>query len=161
MALMVDKDGAVRRTVEDYMVQRMTANYPGMVVVPGYTLLAGDDLTSKDAARQVIEGAGIEGVVACRVIGVDQQTTYVPGSYPQPYYNFYGYYDYAWPMAYDPGYIQTDTIVNLETLLYSVKDGKLLWTGVTETFNPSSVDDLLQGVATTVSGSMRKDGVIR
>lgn len=161
LGLMIEKDGATRRQVEDYIVQRVTANNPGVQAVAAYTLLSGDDLTDKERSRQIVEEAGIDGAIVVRMVGVDKQTTYVPGSYPTPYYNFYGYYDWAWPTVYDPGYLQTDTIVNLETLIYSVKDGKLLWSGVTETFNPSSMDDLLKGTGDAVARATRKDGIFR
>jgi len=161
VALMVEKDGATRRQVEDMMVARITAGNPGVAAVQSYTLLGTEDLKDKDQAKAILETAGVDGAVVVRVVGVDKQTTYVQGSYPMAYGNFYGYYDYAWPGAYDPGYVQTDTIVNLETLVYSVKDEKLLWSGVTESFNPSSTEDLLTGAADCVSAAMRKDGVIR
>ena len=160
LALMVDKDGATRRSVEDQMVQRITARGRTQAVA-AYTILSEADLQDKEHARQVVEQAGVDGAVVLRVAAVDKQTTYVPGTYPQPYYNFYGYNSYAWPMAYDPGYIQTDTIVDIETLIYSVKDAKLIWSGTTETFNPSSTSEILEGVAAAVSAELLKQGLIK
>jgi len=160
LVVMVTKDGATRRTVEDDIAQRITAKR-NVEAVPSYTILMESDLRNAEHAKQIVEQAGFDGAVALRIVGVDKETTYVPGTYPSPYYNFWGYYDYAWPAVYDPGYMQTDTIVNIETMVYSIKDGKLVWTGTTETFNPSDLDDLVEGIGATVSAEMTKQGLLR
>jgi hypothetical protein len=160
LVIMVTKDGSTRRTVEDAVVKRMAARRH-VEAVPSYTLLMDSDLQNKEHAHQLIEEAGFDGAVAMRIVGVDKEVNYVPGTYPSPYYNFWGYYDYAWPAVYDPGYLQTDTIVNVETLVYSIKDGKLVWTGTTETFNPSNIDDMVDGIAAAVSTEMAKQGLVK
>jgi len=160
LVIMVTKDGSTRRTVEDAVVKRITARRH-VEAVPSYTVLMDSDLQNKDRAHQIVADAGFDGAVAMRIVGVDKETNYVPGSYPSPYYNFWGYYDYAWPAVYDPGYLQTDTIVNVETLVYSIKDGKLVWTGQTETFNPSNIDDMVDGIASAVSSEMAKQGLVK
>ena len=159
LVVMLTKDGSTRRTVEDDLVKRITAHHK-VEAVPSYTILMESDLRDKEHAKQIIKDAGFDGAVALRVVGVDKEVNYVPGSYPSPYYNFWGYYDYAWPAVYDPGYLQTDTIVNIETLVYSLKDDKLVWTGTTESFNPSNLDDLVAGIGAAVSADMRKEGLI-
>jgi hypothetical protein len=41
-------------------------------------------------------------------------------------------------IVYSPGYLQKDTTVRVETNLYAVTepDGALVWTGMSDTFNP-------------------------
>ena len=160
LVIMVTKDGSTRRTVEDAVVKRIAARRH-VEAVPSYTVLMDSDLRDKEHAKVLIDQAGFDGAVAMRIVGVDKETSYVPGTYPSPYYNFYGYYDYAWPAVYDPGYLQTDTIVNVETLVYSIKDGKLVWTGQTETFNPSNIDDMVDGIASAVSSELAKQGLVK
>ena len=160
LVVMVTKDGSTRRTVEDDIAQRISAKRQ-VEAVPSYTILMESDLRNTELAKQIVRDAGFDGAVMLRVVGVDKETTYVPGTYPSPYYNFWGYYDYAWPAVYDPGYMQTDTIVNIETMVYSIKDEKLVWTGTTESFNPSDVDDLVAGIGAAVSSEMAKEGLIK
>jgi hypothetical protein len=159
LVVMLTKDGATRRTVEDDVVKRISERHQ-VEAVPSYTVLMESDLRNAEHAKQIVKEAGFDGAVALRVVGVDKEVNYVPGTYPSPYYNFWGYYDYAWPAVYDPGYMQTDTIVNIETLVYSLKDDKLVWTGTTESFNPSDLDDLVAGIGAAVSTQMRKEGLI-
>ena len=60
------------------------------------------------------------------------------GGYGAPYYgSFYGYWGYGWGAVYDPGYLRTDTVVMVETLIYSVTQDKLVWAGHSKTTNPS------------------------
>ena len=37
---------------------------------------------------------------------------------------------------YSPSYLRTDTIVNVETLVYDLKADKLVWAGKSESKNP-------------------------
>jgi hypothetical protein len=160
LVVMVSEDATTRRQVEDQIVKRIKTRR-GVEAVPSYTLLTGDDLKDGERAKQILADAGFDGAVDLRLVSKDQEMTYTPGSYPQPYYSFYGYYDYAWPMVYQPGYLATDTIVTMETLIYSMKDNKLVWSGTTETFNPSSLVDMVEGIADQVSRELTKQGLLK
>ena len=58
-----------------------------------------------------------------------------PTGSPDPFYGgFYGYYGYATPLIYRPGYIEVDTIAESDNRLYRTEDkGELLWTGASDT----------------------------
>jgi len=61
---------------------------------------------------------------------------------------------------YDPGYLRTDTVVTVETNVFSVTDDKLLWSGVSETFNPNDVAKAVNDVADAVSEELRQQGLL-
>ncbi len=114
-----------------------------------------------EVARATVDAGGFDGAVVMRVIGRDQQLTYQPGmSYPAHYGGFYSYYGYGWPAVYDPGYLRTDTIVTVETNVYSVADDKLLWSGVSETMNPNHVARAVDDVANAVARELRRQGLV-
>jgi hypothetical protein len=72
----------------------------------------------------------------------------------------YGGYSGAWAGYYDtPVVSQTDTVV-LETTLYSANESKLLWSGTTSTFAPTSIKDNMQGFAKVIIGALKKDKFI-
>ena len=147
---------SVRRSAEDQLVQRIGADRS----VASHSLLSQDQVRDNDAARAAIDAGGFDGAVVMRVIGRDQQLTYQPGmSYPAHYGGFYSYYGYGWPAVYDPGYLRTDTIVTVETNVYSIADDKLLWSGVTETMNPNDVANAVDDVADAVSRELRRQGL--
>jgi hypothetical protein len=63
-------------------------------------------------------------------------------------------------MAYDPGYLRTDTVVMVETLIYSVTDDKLLWAGRSKTTNPSNVREFIQELSDGAVKEMEDAGFI-
>ena len=80
--------------------------------------------------------------------------------YPPYYRGFWGYYSYGWPSVYDPGYLSNDTIVSVETNLYSLTGDSLVWSGVTQTFNPQDVADTIDEIVDAVSGELRREGLL-
>jgi hypothetical protein len=72
-----------------------------------------------------------------------------------------GYYGWGWGGVYDPGYMRTDTIVTVETLIYSLEQNKLVWAGQSQTTNPSKVGPFVQEMVTEVAGQLKKQGLIR
>ena len=96
---------------------------------------------------------GFDGVVTLRMLG--------PGVWTGPCYGgFKGYWGYGWGAVYDPGYLSTDTIVSVETLIYSVKQDKLLWAGVSETTDSSKLDAFISEGADAVGNEMKKAGLL-
>lgn len=153
IAMMPDQ---TRRVAEDEMVRQL-----GPRATASYKFLSEEDLKNKEAAKTKVKEAGYDGAVIMRLTGKEQRLSYVPGSYPAPYYSFYGYYGYAGAAVYDPGYMTTDTIVSIETNVYSVTEDKLLWSGLSETFNPANTVQLVTDVAKAVRGALQKQGLIQ
>jgi hypothetical protein len=44
--------------------------------------------------------------------------------------------------------------------LYSLQDGKLIWSGVSQTFDPASAQAVVQGVSKAVAKSIQKDRLV-
>ena len=93
--------------------------------------------------------------------------TYIPGTAyfaPYAYYNtFYGYYGTQYPVVYSPGYLQKEKKVRVETNIYFVNgapDGQLVWTGITDTLNPSNVHKVIRRLIDLVVTKMQKDDVL-
>jgi hypothetical protein len=58
------------------------------------------------------------------------------------------------------GEIRTDTIVVVETLIYSLKQNKLVWGGQSRTTNPKNVDQLVKKLAAAAATELEKQGLI-
>ena len=156
LVIAVTPNESVRRAAEDAMVRSAQRGN----AVASYTLLTSEQLGNNATVRSAIQQNNFDGAVTMRLVGKEQQTTWVPGSYPTPYYSFYGYHTYSYPMAYDPGYLRTDDIVKIETNVYSIEDDKLIWTGLSESFNPDNVTSLVSGIAEAIAQDMRDKGVM-
>jgi len=167
LALGLSDKTAVRADFEDALAAELSSK--GYEAVPGNTILlrpAGTQL-DLDYLREQIRANQIEAVVVSRLVKVDDTVTYVPGTayyVPYPYYNsFYGYYQTLYPVVYSPGYLQKEKKVRVETNLYYVDgapNGQLVWTGITDTFNPSNVHKAINGLVNLVVTKMQKDEVL-
>lgn len=151
-ALVVAKDEALRRSGE----QEICAQIKGAGCVPAYSIIPASQVADPVKAKAALEAAGIDGAVVIRLVGRRVKETYVPPT-PMPMWGFYGT---AWPMAYDPGYVRTDDLVDVQTSIYSVPDGKLLWTGKSESTNPHDVRHTVAEIADAVAFQLRHEGLI-
>jgi hypothetical protein len=159
-ALVIDRDDSLRVSGEEALARELSAR--GMEGVPSYRLVPKEELTSADKARGWFERAGVQGVVAMRVVNDEQRRTYYPGTWSSPYYtSLWGYYGYGWGAVYDPGYTRDERIVSLETLIYSVPRDALIWAGVSETRNPKAAGDVVAEVVKEAVKEMRKQGLAR
>jgi hypothetical protein len=159
----ITQDMSMRRVVEDELVK----NAKKREVVASYTFLNQEQIQNVDYVKSTLKDMAFDAAVTMRVVGVDDRTTYVPGSYsttaayPAPYYSFGGYYGYATPMMYEPGYNITERYVNVETNIYRLSDEKLVWSGRSETVDPSSATELTRQIAQEAALVLQQQKLIK
>ena len=96
---------------------------------------------------------------------VEKNITYIPGQtnvVPYPYYNsFYGYYPVVYQQVGSPEYLREDHTVCIETNLYATAtpEGEFVWTGVSDSFNPSSAKKAIDSVVKVVVKDLEKEGI--
>ena len=161
VAFVLTKNEASRRAAEDALAREITAG--GAQGVPSYTLIAAAAAPDEAKAKAQIEGAGATGVVVMRPIDSSKEvvatSTYMGPSYG-PYWG--GYYGYGWGGAWGGGVdVRTNTIVTVETLVYSIPQNKLIWAGQSNTTNPSKVDAFVRELATAARREMKKAGLLQ
>ena len=163
----VARDLAVRADFEDKMAVQIAR--PGMETIPGNQILLRPDPNAKpdfDYLRAQIKSNHVDAVVVSRLLSVDKKVTSVPSStYVAPfpyYYSFYGYLGAVYPVVYDPGYTREDTTVRVETNVYATSkpDGDLVWTAVSDSFNPKSAEKVADGLVKEIPRRMEKDGLL-
>ena len=155
------KDGVLRRKAEDELVLVLEkgprAQAGRMSVTPSYLVLDENELSSTAHARERMRSEGFDGAILVSFVSSQERLTVETPSYPAG--GMWGYY--GRPGAfYDPVSVRSDTIVRIQTDIYSVAEGKLLWSGVSRSMNPSNVEQLVAGVADAVAGKLRKDGLL-
>jgi hypothetical protein len=148
---------SLRRASEDILARELSAR--GVQGIPGYQLTGAQPVRDSETLRRTLEQAGVEGSVIMRVVDRRQELNYVPGG--PSYGTMWGYWDYGWGMASGPGYLQTDTIVSIETLVYSIPQDKLLWGGVSETTNPSNLDAFIKEIVKAAGEEIRRAGLVQ
>ncbi len=158
-AVVMHKNEAARRAAEDALAAEITRR--GGEGIPSYSLIA--STSDEGLAKAAFEKAGIAGVVVMRPVGTTQEISSTTSMYAGPMYAGYwggGYYGYGWGGAYGATEIRTDTIVSIETLVYSMKQNKLVWAGQSKTTNPSQVDGLVKEIVRAAAEEMRKEGLL-
>ena len=157
-AVVLSSDVDRRRSAEVYLANDLTIR--GARGVASYTLL-GFDNRDANYARARLKEAGVEGVIVMRMVGKDQRTWGDPGGLSGSAYGSFGsYYSYGMELTYSTSSIQTETVVSIETLIYSLKDDKLLWASTSRTTNPDNLSQLVDQVADAVAREAAKQGLI-
>jgi hypothetical protein len=166
-AVVMINDRSTRRVAEDTLAAEITRR--GGQGIAMYTLQDDDAKPSAEAAtRAALEKAGVEGVVVMRPVKSDKDITVTPVNTYSPMYGAYwgGYYGYGWGSSWAGGPvsmgndIRVDTIVYVETLVYSLKQNKLIWSAQSKTTNPPNTDKFVLMLAQEVGDELKKDGVI-
>lgn len=156
-------DMANRRAWEEAMVTSLKG-YKVEATQSAQVLPEGE--VAEDVLRAKVKEGGYDGVVITRLISVDEKTDYVPpstgvvaGGYGWgPYYGAYG----GWyGTVYSPGYLVNSTVVRLQTRLWTTEgEGKPLWTGVSESIDPSEVKSLSKEISFMITKELDKHGLI-
>jgi len=156
VAVFVSKDVVFRRTMED----KLASHFPN--AVPSYRILSDKDMTDGARVLHLLDEKGYDGAIVMDVVNVTNVVNYTPGTYwyGPPYYSFAGYWGTAWGYPYDPGYISSNTVVSIETQIYSLKSDKLIWAARSETTDPASVSKLGDSVMRHVMHELQEEGLV-
>jgi hypothetical protein len=158
VAMVVSDQVSIRRSGEANLADVLDGR--GFKAVPAYTLIPEEEVHDEAKAKARIEAANVVGVVVLRPRGSEQKVTTTGGSYGPPYYGGFwggGYYYNSW---YAPPVTRTDTYVAIETLIYDLRQNKLVWAGRSKTMNPKDVEAFVGELAVAVAGELRKAGLI-
>jgi hypothetical protein len=161
-AVFITSDDSLRRAGENALVADLSAR--GARAFGTYYLLPGEQHHDADVAEARLKAAGANAVVMMRVVGKDQRITYTPGFIvATPYRGFGPYWRFGWRTVYQPGRLQTDTQVSVETLVYSLlaeQPSQLLWASTSRTANPRDLRALVLEVAEATAAEMVRAGLL-
>jgi len=124
-------------------------------------------LPTEEQLLQIIRQSGADAILTVSLINKESETRYIRGNSYTPftrfgwYRGFYSYYNYMYPIVYEPGYYVTDKTYFLETNLYDTATEQLLWSAQSETVNPGSIDNFVNDYPKQLVAQMVKDGLLR
>ncbi len=170
LVLGVFKDDVQRRMFEATFAKEVNAS--GQQAVAGYTLMPNtDDFDTKKDILLAVKKVGADAVLITSYKGtiekqrdVPARVDYVPSlgmSYGRYGYGYRGYYGSRYEAVYRPGYTTTDTIVQLETRVFSVAQEKLIWAGKSKSVNVSSSEKIVKELVKLVVDDMKKSALIK
>jgi hypothetical protein len=148
-----------RRRAEDEMVK-----YLHRKGITSYSHL-GENFNPKneEALRNKIKDEGFDAIITMRLIDVEREKIFTPEQYymyPVYYRDYSHYYFRSWGYFNTPGYFTVTKKFIIETIIYSIQDDKIIWSGITETYNPTGVKKLTDEIACTIHKKMLQEGFI-
>jgi len=155
VALVMSDDMSLRMSAEEALTRELSAR--GMQGVAAYRVIPREELKDPEKAKGWFEREAITGMVALRPVSQEKVKRYGPDIWTGPSYaTLWGFYPYGWTTVYVAGSNRTDTIIVVESLIYQVSTGKLLWAGVSEATNPKSLQALVADIVKEAAEKIRK-----
>ena len=165
VAVVLAKSQTSRRLAEDRLAQQIAVR--GAQGRTMYSMLPDAREDNEAATRAALEAQGVKGVIVMRPISVDKELDVVNTTHYEPAYMNYwgGYYGYGWGASYGMPVTDTrireTTVVYIETLVYSLKQNKLVWGGKSKKTNPDNLAVLVEELAEALAKELKKEKLIR
>jgi hypothetical protein len=163
----VSRETSRRRQFEDRFVASLKS--AKLDAVHSYEVFPDPDLSKVDreaATRKLVE-EGFTHVLLSRLVDITLKETYVPptvvtSGYGAGWPGYYGGWHPYMSTTYvaSPGYVRTEDVYAAETILYSLKDGKMVWTGLTETTTDAGSTKVIDGFVDRLLYEMRSKKVL-
>jgi hypothetical protein len=158
VAVVISSDESLRMSVEEAIARELTTR--GSVGVAGYRSIPAELLKDGDQARAWFEKTGVSGVVVLRLLSVDKERVSSSVVWTSmSYQSFNNYYATAWQTVTPIGRGREVTTIAVETLLFDVAKGGLVWGGVTETSDVKDVQTYVTGLAGAISQELQRVGL--
>jgi len=167
LVIAIANDERNRRIFEDSFAKAFREKE--VEAVPGYSLLPADAASQKEAIATAIQGKGFDAVVISHNAGVDEETVHYPGTVRTeswgtggygPRSGWDGHYRRTWETTQDPGYTTKYTTIFIETSIYETANENLIWSARSESYDPGSVLEIIDGLSKEVIASMQKGGLL-
>jgi hypothetical protein len=150
------KHELTRKVVEDRVVEILRSGRR-VEAVPSYTILSMDDLDKKESSKAKVSDKGFDGVILIHYADSSEESRYDPDAYNK--WNTYNDFWSVYAGAYN-SMNPRNTKLYVEIMLYSLKEGKLIWSGITEAKNPKNPAVVVGDIAAETTKTLRKQGLI-
>jgi len=163
LVIAVVKEETIRRLYEDSFVEKLASK--DTRAIASYSLTQPEIQPEEEAIKAAIKEAGAHSVLITRHLTTDTKQHYRPPErytvFADPYYGrMSGYYPMAHREVYSPGYNVTVTTVYLETNLYDVKTGKLVWSARSESVDPKMTKKFLDELVAVFTSDLKSKSLL-
>lgn len=160
LVIAMTREEAPRRLWEDEFVSQLQEH--DTRATPSYRLFESDIPDTAEIANAIAR-EGFDGVLVIHRLPSQSEKRYVPGyvtTEPVVRYNYWrGRYVTRYREVLHPPYVETARIVRRQVELCSAR-GELLWTGTTETIDPTSPELLRKEATALVVPELANHGLI-
>ncbi|WP_146157371.1 hypothetical protein [Enhygromyxa salina] len=154
----IAKREGVRRGFEDGVVEAL--DRVGVRAVASYRLFPGAGELEPKSLHATLAKHQIDGALVAQLIAADTDAPFVsttPYVVTGPGVGFYAYYHSICSRVYSSGSgVEEPRVVMIESNLYEIASGELMWSGLSATIDPSDVDDAVRSYAKAVTNALKR-----
>ena len=152
-----------RRLFEDVFSRVLTDD--STYAMPSWKRLPQSRLLTETELKTALGTNEFDGVLITRLVSVDEDgdeeqvegdTSGVQRARPLE-----AYYQGSYQVVHEPGYYERRIAYRLETNLYAISDGGLVWAAHSAVVDPASVEKAIDSLARTVSEKLTQEGLLR
>ena len=133
----------------------------GVKAVSSAEVIPQDKELNRETIEAEVKKRGIGAVFVTHLAGTGERAVY-PDS---PIFGYRGRFDVDYPAVQDyvhgPGYHTKRKFVKLESNIYDIKTGKLIWSVKSETFDPKSATEIMKSLSKAVMENLQENDMIR
>lgn len=161
-----DADRFVRQRMEEHLVGDLhELGYNAFSAYREYGPKAFEGL-NEAAVNEKLSKEGVDAVLTIVMLDKQRERRYVPATvvytpYVMYHNRFWGYYHSIYTRIESPGYYNVSTRYFWESNLYDLRTNSLLYSVQTQSFNPSSADELGHEYGQQIIQHMVKDNALR
>lgn len=116
---------------------------------------------SVDTFEKYFKEQNIDAVLVALETGQSTQETMYGGGTSFVAMGFNGFYISTSPIYQVPGYLSEEKIIHMDTKLFETKEGKLVWSAASETYEPKSTSEVIKYVSLIVVDELYQEGFIK
>ena len=157
LVIAINNNKAKRRLWEKTFVDEFKES--GINAVPSFKYYPNDAPAEKDIPD--LFKNNFDRVVLIQMVSQEEKRYHVPGTIYYEPWGFRRWYGMWYSSVYVPGYVQRDRVTQIETTVWEPgEDGKMIWSGTTETVNPDSPQQFSKDVSSEIVPKILSDRII-
>ena len=129
-------------------------------VIAWQVLPKGEQLTV-ETFEKYFKDQDIDAVLVAMETGESTKVTMYGGGTSFVAMGFNGFYISTSPIYQVPGYLSEEKIIYMDTKLFETKEGKLVWSATSESYEPKSTSDVIKLVSLMVVDDLYQEGFIK
>jgi len=154
LVLGVSNNISERRTFEDLMAARLAAT--GIEAVPAYRYLPEGGKVAEPELDAAVRASGADGLLMSRIRAIDRRTSVSTSMAPMAPFGWYGLYAHWYPVTE----VRQYDIAIVETSLFAADGKRVVWSGMTETYEPTSVAKDAPGFADVIVKALQQRALV-
>lgn len=147
------KDEETRQFVEDRISKTNAAFHPSYPIFKSREIMQ-----DVERSKALLKEQEFDGVITMQLVKTGTTDRFVIDSFNGGYWGYHNYYQAGF---WEPGYYREENNYIIETAVFSLKEDKLLWTGLTSTIDPKTLEKAVDDVLKAVRDQMVRDKVIK